>query len=195
MDNLSNHSWPWCLCQVLMTQNRQHQCPLSRRFSNHGHTVQYMLRYPHIYCQQQIDQQRAYEVDHPAECHDFGDRGHLLSCDSIESVEHVETFAMVAGGQQWSLRPGHTAASCLSASVSKFSELGCDTYKSTSYSTISQLRWRSWLGHWSCGTDNRRSAPPSTKCCPSRAWPWTSSYDDLQRGVNRLEPPLPTPHR
>ena len=74
-----------------MTQNRQHQCPLSRRFSNHGHTVQYMLRYPHIYCQQQIDQQRAYEVDHPAECHDFGDRGHLLSCDSIESVEHLET--------------------------------------------------------------------------------------------------------
>jgi len=27
---------------------------------NHGYTVQYMLRYPHIYCQQQIDQQRAW---------------------------------------------------------------------------------------------------------------------------------------
>ena len=56
---------------------------------NHGHTVQYMLRYPYIYCQLQIDQQRAYEVDHPAEWHDFGDRGLLRSCDSISSVEET----------------------------------------------------------------------------------------------------------
>jgi len=45
---------------------------------NHGHTVQYMLRYPYIYCQLQIDQQRDYEVDHPAEWHDFGDRGMIF---------------------------------------------------------------------------------------------------------------------
>lgn len=56
---------------------------------NYGHTVQYMLRNPWAYDQQQIAQQRAYEVDHPAEYHDFGDRGYLLSCDSIESVESV----------------------------------------------------------------------------------------------------------
>jgi hypothetical protein len=54
---------------------------------NCGHTVQYMLRYPWVYDEQQLAQQRAYEVDHPADHHDFGDRGHLLSCDSIESVK------------------------------------------------------------------------------------------------------------
>ena len=48
-----------------------------------------MLRNPWAYDQQQIAQQRAYEVDHPAEYHDFGDHGHLLSCDSIESVEET----------------------------------------------------------------------------------------------------------
>ena len=53
---------------------------------NHGRTVQYMLRHPCIYCSLQIDQQRAYEVDNPAEYHDFGDRGLLCSCDSIEAV-------------------------------------------------------------------------------------------------------------
>jgi len=46
---------------------------------------------PHIYCQLQIDQQRAYEVDHPGEWHDFGDRGLLRSCNSISSVEEIET--------------------------------------------------------------------------------------------------------
>jgi hypothetical protein len=58
---------------------------------NHGRTVQYMLRYPYIYCQLQIDQQRAYEVDHPAEWHDFGDRGLLRSCDSVSSVEETRS--------------------------------------------------------------------------------------------------------
>ena len=56
---------------------------------NHGRTVQFMLRYPYVYCQRQIDQQRAYEVDHPAEWHDFGDHGLLRSCDSISSVEET----------------------------------------------------------------------------------------------------------
>jgi hypothetical protein len=51
---------------------------------NWGHTVQYMLRNPWAYDEQQLAQQRAYEV---GQHHDFGDCGHLLSCDSIESVE------------------------------------------------------------------------------------------------------------
>ena len=44
-----------------------------------------MLRWPCIYCPEQIAQQTAWEVNYPVSNHDFGDRGDLLSCDSIES--------------------------------------------------------------------------------------------------------------
>jgi hypothetical protein len=40
---------------------------------------------------------------------------------------------------------------------------------SQSSSTMSQQRCKSWLGYWSCGTDNRRSVPPSATCCLNRA--------------------------
>ena len=60
--------------------------PLSRDW---GHSVQFMLRWPCIYCPEQIAQQTAWEVNHPVSVHDFGDRGDLLSCDSIESPSPV----------------------------------------------------------------------------------------------------------
>ena len=66
-----------------MTQGHQHQNPSSQRF------LITVVRHPCIYCPLQIDQQRAYEVNNPAEYHDFGDRGLLRSCDSIESVDEA----------------------------------------------------------------------------------------------------------
>ena len=56
--------------------------PLSRDW---GHSVQFMLRWPCIFCPEQLAQQTAWEVNHPVSNHDFGDRGDLLSCGSIES--------------------------------------------------------------------------------------------------------------
>ena len=46
--------------------------PLSRDW---GHSVQFMLRWPCIYCPEQKAQQTAWEVNHPVGDHDFGDRG------------------------------------------------------------------------------------------------------------------------
>ena len=69
--------------------------PLSRDW---GHSVQFILRWPCIYCPEQIAQQTAWEVNHPIGNHDFGDRGDLLSCDSIESSSPV-------------MIPAHTVAS------------------------------------------------------------------------------------
>ena len=42
-----------------------------------------------IYCPEQIAQQAAWEVNPSVSDHDFGDRGDLLSCDSIESPSPV----------------------------------------------------------------------------------------------------------
>jgi len=54
-----------------------------------GHSVQFMLRWPCIYCPEQIMQQTAWEIDHPISDQDFGDRGDLRSCDSIDSPIHT----------------------------------------------------------------------------------------------------------
>jgi hypothetical protein len=60
--------------------------PISRDW---GRSVQYMLRWPCIYCPEQIEQQTMWELDHPASDHDYNDCGDIKSCDSIDSQDSV----------------------------------------------------------------------------------------------------------